>query len=32
VRFYAISPGFAYIFPGTPRTTLLIIGAGISLK
>jgi hypothetical protein len=32
VRFYAISPGFAYIFPATPRTTLLIIGAGISLK
>jgi hypothetical protein len=32
VRFYAISPGFAYIFPATPRTTLLIIGAGLSLK
>ena len=32
VRFYAISPGFAYIFQGTPRTTLLIIGAGVSLK
>jgi hypothetical protein len=32
VRFYAIGPGFAYIFPPTPRTTLLIIGAGISLK
>jgi hypothetical protein len=32
VRFYAISPGFEYIFPGTPRTTLLIIGAGLSLK
>jgi hypothetical protein len=32
VRFYVISPGFAYIFAGTPRTTLLIIGAGISLK
>jgi hypothetical protein len=32
VRFYVISPGFAYIFPGTPRQTLLIIGAGISLK
>jgi len=32
VRFYAISPGFAYIFPPTPRTTLLIIGAGISVK
>jgi len=28
VRFYVISPGFAYIFPATPRTTLLIIGAG----
>jgi hypothetical protein len=32
VRFYAISPGFTYIFPATPRTTLLIIGAGISVK
>jgi hypothetical protein len=32
VRFYVISPGFAYIFPATPRTTLLIIGAGVSLK
>ncbi|MCU1385508.1 MAG: hypothetical protein JWL71_4205 [Acidobacteria bacterium] len=32
VRFYAISPGFAYIFPATPRARLLIIGAGLSLK
>jgi hypothetical protein len=32
VRFYAINPGFAYIFPATPRTTLLIVGAGISVK
>ena len=32
VRFYAINPGFASLFPATPRTTLLIIGAGISLK
>lgn len=32
VRFYAINPGFAYIFPATPRTTLLVIGAGLSLK
>ena len=32
VRFYAISQGFAYIFPPTPRTTLLIIAAGISVK
>jgi hypothetical protein len=32
VRFYAINPGFAYIFPATPRTTLLIIAAGVSLK
>ena len=32
VRFYAINPGFAYIFPATPRTRLLIIGAGISVK
>jgi hypothetical protein len=32
VRFYAISPGFAYIFPATPRATLLIISAGASFK
>ena len=32
VRFYAINPGFADVFPATPRTTLLIIGAGISVK
>ena len=32
VRFYAISPGVAYIFPATPRTSLLIIGAGVSVK
>ena len=32
VRFYAINPGFADLYPGTPRTTLLIIGAGISVK
>lgn len=32
VRFYAINPGFAYTFPATPRSTLLIIGAGVSLK
>jgi hypothetical protein len=32
VRFYAISPGFADLYAATPRTTLLIIGAGISLK
>jgi hypothetical protein len=32
VRFYAINPGFAFIFPGTPRTRLLIIAAGVSLK
>ena len=32
VRFYAINPGFAYIFPATPRTILLVIGAGVSLK
>jgi len=32
VRFYSISPGFAYIFPATPHTSLLIIAAGISLK
>jgi hypothetical protein len=31
-RFYVISPGFAYIFQATPRTTLFIIAAGVSLK
>jgi hypothetical protein len=32
VRFYAINPGTIDLYPGTPRTTLLIIGAGISVK
>jgi len=33
VRFYAINPGAPYQgFPGTPRTTLLVIGAGVSIK
>ena len=33
VRFYAINPGPASIdFPGSPRTTMLVIGAGVSLK
>jgi hypothetical protein len=33
VRFYAINPGSDYAgFPGSPRTTLTVIGAGISLK
>jgi hypothetical protein len=33
VRFYAINPGAASNeFTGTPRTTLLVIGAGMSLK
>ena len=33
VRFYAINPGAASNqFSGTPRTTLLVIGAGASLK
>lgn len=32
VRFYAISPGFAYIFPATPRASMLVIGAGVSVK
>src|SRR5262249_50158553 len=33
VRFYAIDPGTpAFGFPGSPRTTLMIAGAGISLK
>jgi hypothetical protein len=32
VRFYAISPGFAYTYPASPRATLLIIAAGVSIK
>lgn len=32
VRFYAINPGTVDLYPATPRTTLVIIGAGISLK
>jgi len=33
VRFYAINPGAASNeFPGSPRTTLLVIGAGVSVK
>jgi hypothetical protein len=33
VRFYAINPGSAYLdFPHPPRTTLLVIGAGVSIK
>jgi len=33
VRFYAINPGPASLdFPGSPRTTMLVIGAGISVK
>ena len=33
IRFYAINPGTpAFGFPGSPRTTLFIIGAGVSLK
>jgi hypothetical protein len=32
VRFYVISPGFADIYPATPRQRLIVIGAGISLK
>jgi hypothetical protein len=32
VRFYAINPGALDLYPATPRTSLLIIGAGISLK
>jgi len=33
VRFYAINPGSPYSnFPGTPRTTLMVIGAGVSFK
>jgi hypothetical protein len=33
VRFYAINPGSPYLgHPGSPRTTLKIISAGVSLK
>jgi hypothetical protein len=38
VRFYAINPGLAFVTadgtvrPGSPRTTLLVIGAGVSIK
>ena len=33
VRFYAINPGAAFgELPGSPRTTLMVIGAGVSLK
>ncbi len=33
VRFYAINPGEPFLgHPGTPRTTLVVIGAGVSLK
>jgi hypothetical protein len=33
VRFYAINPGPASLdFPGSPRTTLMVIGAGVSVK
>jgi hypothetical protein len=32
VRFYTINPGFADLYPETPRTRLLIIAAGMSMK
>lgn len=33
VRFYAINPGSPFLgHPGTPRTTMVVIGAGVSLK
>jgi hypothetical protein len=33
VRFYAINPGLAFASrPGSPRTTLMVIGAGVSIK
>ncbi len=32
VRFYAINPGSAYTFSQSPRTTLLVVGAGVSVK
>jgi hypothetical protein len=33
VRFYAINPGASeYVFPQRPRTTLMVVGGGISVK
>jgi hypothetical protein len=33
IRFYALNPGAPSLgYPGSPRTTLLVIGAGVSLK
>jgi hypothetical protein len=32
VRFYAINPGTPYLATGSPRTTLTIISAGVSVK
>jgi len=33
VRFYAINPGTPFnVFPGIPRTRLLVMGAGVSVK
>lgn len=33
VRLYAINPGLAFASrPGSPRTTLMVIGAGVSIK
>jgi len=33
VRFYAINPGTPFgVLPGSPRTTLMAIGAGVSVK
>jgi len=33
VRFYAINPGMpVFGFPGSPRTTLMVIGAGVSVR
>ena len=33
VRFYAINPSAPHgSLPSTPRTTLIVIGAGVSLK
>jgi hypothetical protein len=33
VRFYAISPGLAELgYPGSPHTTLIVMGGGISVK
>jgi hypothetical protein len=32
VRFYAINPSSSGAFAASPRTTLVVIGAGVSVK